>query len=80
MQEKVIKLETECNANMYRAWYRCNNCGCIFQFDLNKGTKAADMKGECPTCGIKSGTAHGGVFPLIKYNPEQDAVQRHYFK
>jgi DNA-directed RNA polymerase subunit RPC12/RpoP len=80
MREKRVKLESECNENMYRAWYRCNNCGTIFQFDLQKGTNASAMKGSCPECGIKSGTANCGVFPIIKYNPEQDEIQRHYFR
>ena len=80
MQEKTIKLETEVDEKSYRAWYRCANCGCIFQFDMQKGKLASGMNGNCPLCGVKSGTAKVGIFPIVKYNPEQDAFQRHYFK
>lgn len=80
MQDRRVELKIQRDKNMYRAWYRCTNCGTIFQFDLQKGTKATDMKGECPECGVKSGSANIGVFPIIKFNPEQDTIQTHHFR
>lgn len=81
MKESVIKLDTTIPEGQYRAWYRCSNCGVIFQHDLNKGLQCTTMAGICPLCGVKSGTAGTGVFPIIKFNPEQDQIpQRHYFK
>jgi DNA-directed RNA polymerase subunit RPC12/RpoP len=80
MQEKQIKLETEVPREHYRAWYRCSNCGVVFQFDMRKADPIANMKGVCPHCGVKSGTAGVGVFPIIKYNPKHDEIQRHYFR
>lgn len=80
MNENRIKLDAQIQEGHYRAWYRCINCGVIFQSDLPKGTPAGQMKGTCPMCGVKSGTTNVGVFPIIKYNPEQDKIpQRNYF-
>lgn len=80
MRERIVKLETECEKNKYRAWYRCSNCGTIFQYDMQRGTTATNMRGECTVCGCKSGSPNVAIFQMVKYNPQQDAVQRHYFK
>ncbi len=80
MKENRVKLEDECVAGQYRAWYRCTNCGTVFQFDMQTGHPVGQMKGQCPFCFVKSGTPNVGVFPIIKYNPEYDQVQRHYYK
>ncbi len=80
MIEKTVKLDTDHQDNQYRSWYRCSNCGVIFQFDMQKGKPAAEMSGLCPTCGVKSGAPKIGIFPIVKYNPKQDEFQRHYFK
>jgi DNA-directed RNA polymerase subunit RPC12/RpoP len=80
MCEMEVVLQGDIPEGSYRAWYRCNNCGAIFQHDIQKGQLAAKMDGVCPTCGCKSGTAGIGVFPIVKYNPEHDKQQRYYFK
>ena len=80
MRDYVVKLESELAENVYRAWYRCVNCGVIFQYDMQKGVDAKNMKGECPICGIKSGRPGVGSFQIVKYNPKHDAMHRHYFK
>lgn len=80
MREKRIKKEDQVPEGQYRAWYRCANCGVIFQFDMQLGKPASEMSGSCPTCGVKSGAPKIGVFPIVKFNPEQDAFQRHYFR
>jgi len=78
--EKSIKKEGLCQTGSYRAWYRCTNCGVIFQHDLKKGTPSAQMNGHCPWCGVKSGTPKIGSFPLVKFNPAQDLIaKRNYF-
>ena len=80
MIEKTIKKEGLSQDNTYRAWYRCTNCGVIFQHDLPKGTPSTQMNGECPCCGVVSGTPKTNPFPLIKFNPAQDKIpQRNYF-
>ena len=79
MKENRVKLEDPCDDKMYRAWYRCSNCGTIFQYDMPLGKLASQMDGICPVCAIKSGTPNAGTFPIIKYNPEHDQV-RHYYK
>ncbi len=80
MKESRVKLESECAVDQYRAWYRCTNCGTIFQFDMPIGESVGQMRGQCPLCFVKSGPANVGTFPIIKYNPEYDQIQRHYFK
>lgn len=80
MKEEIYKIIAPCDEDKYRAWYRCSNCGTIFQYDMQKGLKATDMKGICVTCGIKSGTPGVGSFPIVKFNPEYDGMQRHYYK
>ena len=80
MNENRVKLGEVIEDGKYRAWYRCSNCGVIFQYDMQKGKISAEMNGHCPWCGVKSGTPKVGVFPLVKYNPEQDQFQRHYFR
>ena len=34
MQEKQVKLDGISASNTYRAWFRCSNCGTIFQYDM----------------------------------------------
>jgi len=80
MQDKVITSSTHVENGYYRSWYRCSNCGTIFQYDMREGCLCSTMSGICPACGIKSGTAGVGVFPVIKFNPKYDEIQRHYFK
>lgn len=80
MFENKIKKDEPVQDGNYRAWYRCTNCGVIFQYDLRKGTLSSEMKGECPWCATRSGTPKAGTFPLMKYNPQQDQIQqRNYF-
>ena len=80
MRENVIKADGVPTERTYRAWYRCSNCGVIFQFDLQKGKPSSEMNGICPWCGVKSGTPKIGAFPLVKFNPAQDEIrQRNYF-
>lgn len=79
MQEKLVKLEGEVHHGNYRAWFRCTNCGVIFQFDMMKGTPAKDMKGICPHCAVRSGSAGVGVFTLVKFNPNADEIIKRYY-
>ena len=80
MKEVKIDLVGDLPVGVYRAAYRCSNCGLIFEYDMKKGIAASKMDGVCPMCGCKSGTAGIGVFPIVKYNPEHDKQQRYYFK
>lgn len=80
MQEKQRKLEGLPTKGTYRAWYRCTNCGTIFQYDMQTGKIAAEMAGNCPYCSVKSGTPKVGVFPIVKFNPTYDENPRHYFR
>jgi DNA-directed RNA polymerase subunit RPC12/RpoP len=80
MKEFVIELEVELTKGQYRVWYRCTNCGIVFQHDMRKGQPTTKMDGECPMCGCKSGTAGIGAFDVVKYNHEiYDKRPRHYF-
>ena len=81
MREMKVVLNGDIPENYYRAWYRCINCGTVFQHDMKKGRPATEMDGKCPTCNFKSktGSVGGGVFPIIKYNPDYDKRPRHYF-
>ena len=78
--DKVINAVGDVNGNHYRLNFRCSNCGTIFEFDLQKGNSVNTMKGICPYCGVRSGTAGVGTFEVIKLNGKFDEVQRHYFK
>ena len=80
MIDKRVTLPSEIKTNEYRSWFRCTNCGVIFQYDLAKGTLVSSMKGSCPNCGVKSGTPQSGVFKVVKYKPKYDDIQRHYYK
>jgi len=81
MQENKITLKNELADGQYRAWFRCSNCGTLFQHDMRKGTPSSEMAGSCPICGVRSGAPKIGRFELVKFNPEQDLIQqRHYFK
>ena len=80
MKELIVEKKEDVRTGDYRAWYRCANCGVVFQADLKKGEAVAQMKDICPVCGVRSGTAGVGVFPIVKYNPAYDQFQRHYYK
>jgi len=80
MQEKQVKLDGIPSSSVYRAWYRCTNCGTIFQYDMQVGKPAAEMVGSCPHCRVTSGKPKVGVFPIVKFNPEHDMPERHYFR
>lgn len=81
MQEKFIKMNSIITTDgYYKSWFRCTNCGTIFQHELRIGSLCSTMAGICPTCGVKSGVPGTGVFPVIKFNPKYDEIQRHYFK
>ena len=82
MREIKVVLQGDIPEGYYRAWYRCTNCGTVFQYDMVKGRSATEMNGKCPTCEFESkpGVAGGAIFPIIKYNPEHDKQQRYYFK
>ena len=80
MRDYVVKLESELAENVYRAWYRCVNCGVIFQYDMQLGKPASEMTGQCPHCKVQSGKPKIGLFPIVKYNPEHDLPERHYFR
>ena len=82
MRNMTVELEGDVREGYYRAWYRCTNCGVVFQYDMVKGRSAIEMNGKCPTCQFESkpGTAGGAIFPIIKYNHEEyDKQQRYYF-
>jgi len=80
MKEFTIELEADLAEGQYRVWYRCTNCGTVFQHDMRKGQPAIKMDGECPMCGCKSGTVGVGAFDIIKYNHKiYDKRPRHYF-
>ncbi len=80
MKEAVKELKADVAQENYRAWYRCTNCGLVFEHDMKRGVPATNMDGECPMCGTKSGTAGIGVFTIVKYNHDTyDTRPRHYF-
>ncbi len=80
MIEKKVKLDAPIQDACYRAWFRCTNCGVIFQHDINKGLEVSSMTGVCPECGVKS-SPRTGVFTIVKFNPTYDEIpQRHYFR
>jgi len=78
MIEKKIKSTEEVPSNHYRLWFRCTNCGVVFQYDLHKGIPAVQMTGSCPQCGAKSGKPTFGVFTPLKYNPKYDKIPTYY--
>lgn len=82
MQQKIIKLPSELiySETHYMAWFRCPNCGVVFQHTMEKGCPGTQMKGACPYCGVKAGTAGVGAFQIVKFNPDFDEKQRFYYK
>jgi len=80
MQEKVITNSSIVADGYYRCWFRCSNCGAIFQHDMKNGSLNTTMSSICPNCNVKSGAAGVGTFSVIKFNPKYDEMQRHYFK
>lgn len=84
MKEAVVELKDNVKEDQYRAWYRCLNCGLVFQYDMKRGCPVSEMDGECPMCGCRSGSMRSGatvgIFPIVKYNPEYDKQPRYYFR
>jgi DNA-directed RNA polymerase subunit RPC12/RpoP len=54
--------------NQYSIFFRCPNCGRIFEKHIQKGVPAAGRGGECPNCGVKDGQVGIGRFDVVKEN------------
>jgi rubrerythrin len=80
VKEKIITNNLDVPMEgQYRAFFRCTNCGTVFEHDMRKGTLAKEMGGNCPYCGVRSGSPGVGVFPTVKYNPMYDEINKRYY-
>ena len=52
----------------YRMQYKCANCGKLFENDIRKGTPSRGASGNCPHCGMKTGTPGVGHHETIMPN------------
>lgn len=56
------------NSTQYSIFFKCPNCGNIFEKLIQKGVPASGRAGECPKCGVKDGQVGVGRFEVMREN------------
>lgn len=56
------------NSSNYSIFFKCPNCGHIFEKVIQKGVPAAGRGGECPKCGVRDGQVGVGRFEVVREN------------